>query len=125
MPKSKQPGGGDPKANKSYQVLLSKCIDQLLTVKFQFFEEIAAKMNLFENRFQTDTPIVPFIVATLDKLIRYMCSKFIMNDASEKAKATISLINLSMLDRNIQKVTTEVSFGLKSHLKDLKKRKKG
>ena len=48
-----------------------------------------------------------------------------MNDASEKAKATISLINLSMLDRNIQKVTTEVSFGLKSHLKDLKKRKKG
>ena len=124
MPKSKQPGGGDPKANKSYQVLLSKCIDQLLTVKFQFFEEIAAKMNLFENRFQTDTPIVPFIVATLDKLIRYMCSKFIMNDASEKAKATISLINLSMLDRNIQKVTTEVSFGLKSHLKDLKKGKK-
>ena len=29
-----------------------------------------------------------------------------------------------MLDRNIQKVTTKVSFGLKSHLKDLKKEKK-
>ena len=29
-----------------------------------------------------------------------------------------------MLDRNIQKVTTEVSFELKSHLKDSKKEKK-
>ena len=40
LPKSKQLGRGDPKANKSYQVLLSKCKDQLITVKFQFFEEI-------------------------------------------------------------------------------------
>ena len=29
-----------------------------------------------------------------------------------------------MLDRNIQKVTTEVSFGLKSHLNGLKKKKR-
>ena len=29
-----------------------------------------------------------------------------------------------MLDKNIQKVSTEVSFGLKSHLKDLKKKEK-
>ena len=39
LPKSKQLGRGDPKANKSYQVLLSKCKDQLITVKFQFFED--------------------------------------------------------------------------------------
>ena len=67
---------------------------------------------------------MPFLVDTLDELIRYMCSKFILNDVLEKAKTTTSLIKLNMLDRNIQKVTTEVSFGLKSHLKDLKKEKK-
>ena len=119
--KSKQPGRGDP--NKSYQVLLSKCKDQLITVKFQFFEEIAAKMNIFLKRFQTDAPMVSFLVDTLDQLIRYMCSKFVLN-VLEKAKMTASFIKLSMLDRNIQKVTTEVSFGLKSHLKDLKKENK-
>ena len=76
------------------------------------------------KRSQTDAPTVPFLVDTLDELIRYMCSKFILNDVLEKAKTTTSLIKLNMLDRNIQKVTTEVSFGLKSHLKDLKKEKK-
>ena len=81
-------------------------------------------MNIFLKRFQTDAPMVPFLVDTLDKLIRYMCSKFILKGVLEKAKTTTSLIKLNMLDRNIQKVTTEVSFGLKSHLKDLKKEKK-
>ena len=81
-------------------------------------------MNIFLKRFQTDALMVPFLVDTLDELIRSICSKFILNDVLEKAKTTTSLIKLNMLDRNIQKVTTEVSFGLKSHLKDLKKEKK-
>ena len=96
LPKSKQPGRGDPKANKSYQVLLSKCKDQLITVKFQFFEEIVTKMNIFLKRFQTDAAMVTFLVDTLDELIRYMCSKFILNDVLEKAKTTTSLIKLNM-----------------------------
>ena len=53
-----------------------------------------------------------------------MCSKFILNNVLEKAQTTTSLIKLNMLDRNIQKLTTEVSFGLESRLKDLKKEKK-
>ena len=81
-------------------------------------------MNIFLKRFQTDALMVPFLVDTLDELIRSICSKFILNDVLEKAKTTTSLIKLNMLDRNIQKVTTEVSFELKSHLKDLKEEKK-
>ena len=76
--------------------------------------------HLFENisnRFR----MVPFLKI---HVIRYMCSKFILNDVLEKAKTTTSLIKLNMLDRNIQKVTTEVSFGLESRLKDLKKEEK-
>ena len=51
-----------------------------------------------------------------------MCSQFILNDVLEKAKTT-SLIKLSIIDRNILKVTKKVSFGLKSYLKDKKKKK--
>ena len=54
-------------------------------------------------------PMVPFLVETLGELIRCMCSKFILNDVLEKVKTT-SLIKLNML----QKITTEVTFGLKS-----------
>ena len=53
-----------------------------------------------------------------------MCSIFILSNVLVKAKTITSLIKLNMLDRNIQKVTTEVCFGLKSYLKDLKKEKK-
>ena len=54
-------------------------------------------------------PMVPVLVETLGELIRCMCSKFILNDVLEKVKTT-SLIKLNML----QKITTEVTFGLKS-----------
>ena len=52
-----------------------------------------------------------------------MCSQFILNDVLEKAKTT-SLIKFSIIDRNILKVTKKVSFGLKSYLKDKKKKVK-
>ena len=52
-----------------------------------------------------------------------MCSKFILNHVLGKAQTSTSLTKLNMLDRNIEKVTTEVSFRLKSHLKNLKKEK--
>ena len=66
LPKSKHPCGGDPKAIKGYQVLLSEYKDQLISVKFQFFEGVAAKMNIFLKRFQTDARMVPFFDETLD-----------------------------------------------------------
>ena len=68
--------------------------------------------------------MVPFPVDTLNELIRDMYSKFVSKDVLGKAKTTTSLIKPNMLDGNIQKVTTEVSFVLISHLKDLKKEKK-
>ena len=67
-------------------ILLSKFKDQLITTKFQFFEEIAAKISIFLKRFQTDAPMMSFLVDTLDELIKYMCSEFILNDVLEKAQ---------------------------------------
>ena len=46
--------------------------------------------------------MVPFLVDTLDKLIRYMCGKFILDDVLEEVKTMASLIKLDMLDRNKQ-----------------------
>ena len=81
-------------------------------------------MNIFLKRFKTDAPMVLFLVDTLNELIRYICSKFILNDVLEKVKTTTSLIKLNMLDRNIQEAAKEVRFALKSYLKNPKKRKK-
>ena len=79
---------------------------------------------MFLERFQADAPMVLFFVDTLDELIKYICSKFILNYVLEKAKTTTSLIKLNTLDRNMRKVTSKVSFALKSYSMDLKKVKK-
>ena len=81
-------------------------------------------MNIFLKRFQTDTPMVPFLVDTLDELIRYVCCKFILNDVIEKAKTTTSLVKLNMLDRNIQKGYYRSEFWIKRSFEGLEKIKK-
>ena len=52
LPKSKQPGKGDPKKNKSYHVLLQNHTNPLVPLYFKFFESIAAKLMDFLDDFK-------------------------------------------------------------------------
>ena len=72
-------------------------------------------MNVFLKRFQVDAPMVPFLIDTLDEQIRYMCSKFILNDVLKKAKTTTSLIKLNLFDSE---------FWIKKSFKGFERRKK-
>ena len=124
MAKHKQPGRGDPKQNKSYQVLLNNVKNPLVPLYFRFFEEIASKLNGFLRRFQTDNPMVPFLVDSLETIIREMCSKFILDDVMDKAASTVALIKLDVTNRNIQKVKPNIGFGLRKDLQELSSTRK-
>ena len=69
-----------------------------------FFEETAAKLESFLHRFQTDKPMVPFLVSHLEAIIREMCSKLILDDVMEDAQSTRNLMKLDVTDKSIQKV---------------------
>ena len=84
-----------------------------------FFEEIVAKLEMFLPRFQTDKPMVPFLVSHLEATIREMCSKLILDDVIEDAQSTRSLMKL-----DVTNVTPNLGFGLKSNLRNLKAVKK-
>ena len=122
--KNKQPGRGDPKQSKSYQVLLKNINNPLVPLQLRFFEETAAKLESFVLRFQTDNPMVLFLVSHLEAIIRELCSKVILDDAREDAQSTRSLMKLDVTDKSIQKVTPNLGFGLKSDIKNLKAVKK-
>ena len=61
-----------------------------------FFEEIVTKLEMFLPRFQTDKPVVLFLVSHLEATIREMCSKLILDDVIEDAQSTRSLMKVDV-----------------------------
>ena len=57
--------------------------DCLVPVKLLFFEEVAKKLNEFLVVFQTDKPMAPFLMGTLEDLIKSLMRKFIHKDLCE------------------------------------------
>ena len=121
LPKYKQPGKGDPKQNKSYHVLLKKHTNPLVPLYFKFFESIATKLNAFLRRFQTDSPMVPFLVTKLEEVVRALCSKFILDKVMEDSGEVRKLIKIDVFDKNKQKVNVALGFTLKDEIKSMKK----
>ena len=121
LPKSKQPGKGDPKKKKSYHVLLQNHTNPLVPLYFKFFESIAAKLNGFLRRFQSDAPIVPFLVNTLEEITREFCSKFILDEVMGNSTNTIQLIKIDVFDINKQKVNVDLGFAIKEEINLMKK----
>ena len=93
-------------ANKSFQVLLENSGNAFIRFCFLFFEEVSSKLNTFLRRFQTDAPMVPFLIDTLEEIVREMCRKFILDDVMEKSTSTTTLIKLNILDRRGSKLNT-------------------
>ena len=121
LPKSKQPGKGDPKKNKSYHVLLQNHTNPLVPLYFKFFESIAAKLNGFLRRFQSDAPMVPFLVNILKEITREFCSKFILDEVMGNSTNTIQLIKIDVFDINKQKVNVDLGFAIKKEINLMKK----
>ena len=114
LPKSKQPGRGRPGENKSYEFLLCK---KFYPVKLRFFAETAKKLNNFLVTFQTSFPMMPFIVDSVENLVRSFVERFILPDVSKKANTTHKLSQPDMTDPNIQMRSYEVGFSIDHDLR--------
>ena len=122
LPKSKQPGQGKAGANKSYDTLLLKRNDPLVPVKLRFFEETAKIINVFLVQFQTQSPMVPFLVDCLENIVRGFCDRFILPDIMKKANTTYKLTKLDVMDKNMRDY--HFSFSINHELRELKEKGK-
>ena len=111
LPKSKQPGRGKVGQITSYDFLTKHCNDSLIPLKLQFFEDIATTLNEFLVTFQTDNPMVPFLVEALEKIIRCLCLKFIKKDVLQKANTCSSLLKIEVTDKKNQVGIDSVDLG--------------
>ena len=124
LPKNKQPGLGKPGANTSYDHLCMAVKDCLVPVKLIFFEEVPKKLNGFLVVFQTDKPMAPFLMETLEDLIKTLMRKFIRKDLSDKSCS--EMVKLDFNDVNKQKAThlVDLDFAVNHEIQLLKSRKK-
>ena len=73
--------------------------DSVVPVKLCFFEETTKKLNNVLVTFQTSSPIVPFIVASLENLVHSFVERFILTDVLKKANTTHKLNQLGITEQ--------------------------
>ena len=110
LPKSKQPGWEKPGENKSYGFLLSQMNDLPVPLKLCFLEETKKKLNNFLVTFQTSSPMVPFIINSLEYLIRSFVRRFIFPDILKMANTTHKLSQVGMTNPNMLRRTYGEGF---------------
>ena len=119
LPRCSQP----KEDNKRYQRLKSSINDPLVPVKLKFFVRIADKLNEFLVLYQTEKPMVPFLVNSLEYMIRSFASTFLIADKLKEANTCLKLSKLNLKDANFHKRPTDVLLPIpvKVALSDLKK----
>ena len=81
--KSKRP------SDKSYESLVQHYKDPLILSKLQFFAFIASIFKPFLTIFQTDRPMVPFLLNELEKIVNLLQRLIFKKDALDKANTIV------------------------------------
>ena len=66
--------------------------------------------------------MVPFLVDTIEEILRDFCGRFILGDVMSKTVKTVDLIKISMLDTIIHKPNVDFGFALRHDIGVLKKK---
>ena len=61
---------------RSYAVIVKACQDSLLEVKMHFALSLAVQLEPFLRMYQSDKPLMPFLVKDLLHLIKDICARF-------------------------------------------------
>ncbi|XP_069133066.1 uncharacterized protein [Argopecten irradians] len=109
---------------KSYEVVATMVKDPLVKAKMEFFRYIATHLQPFLGHYQTDRPMVPFLMADLGQLVRGLMSKVIKDDVMKEIgpESTQKLFALDIDDKKNQVTYSKVDLGF-SAAKELRQAK--
>ena len=85
-----------PKSN-CYQTLVEHHLDKCIPIKLQFFQDIAAQLKGFLQKFQTNKPMVPFLesaLVDLHTMMKMVVKPKVLDEANSSLKvAKLDLFN--------------------------------
>ncbi|KAH7977252.1 hypothetical protein HPB49_000157 [Dermacentor silvarum] len=78
----------------SYKVVEEAVSDQVLSAKLAFALSIAEELEPFLREFQTDKPMVPFLSAALESILRSLLSRIVKREVLDAADTIAKLMKI-------------------------------
>ena len=75
--------------------------DPLIISKLAFMNSVSKEVEPFLQLYQTDKPMVPFIVTDLDKIIRSLMERCIKGSAIEAASSVSDLMKIDLQENKL------------------------
>lgn len=85
--------------SKSYRIVRDAVQDPLIPAKMAAFESVSSQLQPFLALFQSDNPLLPFMVSTLQKIIEGLMKRFIKSDVLHKATSAVKLLQVDLSDK--------------------------
>ncbi|XP_048577470.1 uncharacterized protein LOC116618576 [Nematostella vectensis] len=107
--------------SKSFKIVRDATKDILVPAKMAAFESVASQLQPFLTAFQSDNPILPFLVSRLQKVIQSLMKRFIKPDVLQQANSPIKLakFDLSNKENYLDDKKVDVGFVAQAKIRKL------
>ena len=82
--------------SKCYQTLVEHHLVKCIPIKLQFFQDIAAQLKGFLQKFQTNKPMIPFLEGALVDLLHTMMKMVVKPEVLDEANSSLKLAKLDL-----------------------------
>ena len=96
-----KPPSKRPKDNKSFDNLVKYHASPLIPVYLHLFRDVAARLNIFLIKFQTDSPMVPFLCEEICDILKWAMRFIVQQTALSRADTPYKLSKLDFNDRKV------------------------
>lgn len=111
---------------RSFKIVMEACDDKLIIAKLDFFVSVAQVLKPFLEKFQTDSPMVPFLGAALKDILSSILGRFVKADILKKADKSAKLAKIDPCDKknHVSSKEVDTGFDAKQKIQKLLKEKK-
>lgn len=88
------------------------CDDKLATAKLAFFSSVAAQCEVLLRRYQTASPIAPFLYDDVHNLMRTIMKRFVKKSILDSADNVTKLMKIDLSSKDITCAHKEVDIGV-------------
>ena len=99
-----------PKDNKSYDNLVQYYLNPLIPVYLHLFRDLAARLNIFLVKFQTDSLMVPFLSEEIPGILKWPMRFIIQKAALKKADTPYKLYKIDVNNKDNIKLKTDIKL---------------